>query len=399
MHTMDLLIIGLLMFCIVSCNSWVGFCQQNTFNVLQYGAKGDGISDDTQAFEKAWKDLCGAQNKGNPMLVVPAGHTFFVRQIAFSGPCKSQNLHIRITGNIIAPKRDSWGSCSKRWLNFINVKGMTVDGSGVINGQGDAWWGNLTGTVGCIGNPTAMLFERCDGLQVRGLTFINGPGSHLYIVHSEDVTISHIVVNTPEDSHNTDGIDLSNSVRVNVHDSVIQSGDDCIAIKGGSQFVNVTRVTCGPKTHGISVGSLGANGEDEFAEHVNVYNCTFNGAISAARVKTWPGGKGYATDIVFDQIIVNEIYYPIQIDQHYMDNPEKSSALKVSDVTFSNIQGTCSGDNAVVLDCDKIGCDNITLHNINITSIDPKKPTSAVCNNVKGIGNNIISPKVPCLNQ
>lgn len=77
----------------------------------------------------------------------------------------------------------------------------------------------------------------------------------------------------------------------------------------------------------------------------------------------------------------------------------QSSALKVSDVTFSNIQGTCSGDNAVVLDCDKIGCDNITLNNINITSIDPKKPTPAVCNNVKGIGNNIISPKVPCLNQ
>lgn len=39
------------------------------------------------------------------------------------------------------------------------------------------------------------------------------------------------------------------------------------------------------------------------------------------------GGKGYATDIVFDQIIVNEIYYPIQIDQHYMDNPEKVTIL------------------------------------------------------------------------
>jgi hypothetical protein len=43
----DLLTIELLIFSIVFCNSWVGF-GQNTFNVLQYGAKGDGASDDTQ---------------------------------------------------------------------------------------------------------------------------------------------------------------------------------------------------------------------------------------------------------------------------------------------------------------------------------------------------------------
>lgn len=50
---------------------------------------------------------------------------------------------MQIKGNILAPKRDSWGTCSKRWLHFIYVKEMTVDGSGVINGQGDAWWGNV----------------------------------------------------------------------------------------------------------------------------------------------------------------------------------------------------------------------------------------------------------------
>lgn len=43
----DLFIFGLFIFSIVSCNSFVGF-SQNTFNVLQYGAKGDGTSDDTQ---------------------------------------------------------------------------------------------------------------------------------------------------------------------------------------------------------------------------------------------------------------------------------------------------------------------------------------------------------------
>lgn len=53
---------------------------------------------------------------------------------------------MQIMGHIIAPHRDAWGTCSKRWLYFLDVHGMTVDGSGVIDGQGEAWWGNVSNT-------------------------------------------------------------------------------------------------------------------------------------------------------------------------------------------------------------------------------------------------------------
>ncbi|KAL2318085.1 hypothetical protein Fmac_031961 [Flemingia macrophylla] len=96
------------------------------------------------------------------------------------------------------------------------------------------------------------------------------------------------------------------------------------------------------------------------------------------------GGKGYAKDIMFVNISVNQTNYP-------------KDAIKVSDVTFSNICGTCTNENAVVLDCAKIRCDNINLNQINITSIDPKKPASATCNNVHGKTANIFSPSVSCL--
>jgi hypothetical protein len=36
------------------------------------------------------------------------------------------------------------------------------------------------------------------------------------------------------------------------------------------------------------VGSLGGGGAQEYAEHITVKNCTFNGADSAVRIKTWP---------------------------------------------------------------------------------------------------------------
>jgi hypothetical protein len=56
-------------------------------------------------------------------------------------------LAMQINGKILAPHRDAWGSCSKRWLYFLNVHGMTVDGSGVIDGQGEAWWGNVRNNI------------------------------------------------------------------------------------------------------------------------------------------------------------------------------------------------------------------------------------------------------------
>ncbi|XP_019457459.1 PREDICTED: probable polygalacturonase At3g15720 isoform X2 [Lupinus angustifolius] len=315
-----LLIIGLLICSTITCNLWVGN-GESSFDVLAYGAKGDDQSDDTQAFMKAWKALCGATQKDTiPKLVVPAGYTFFVRQIRFKGPCQSNQVHIQILGNLHAPERNEWRVCSRRWLHFLGISSMTIDGSGVINGEGKAWWKNLT--QGCTGIPTALLFERCDGLQISGLTHINGPGSHIFVVHSKDVTISHVNIKSPEHSLNTDGIDISNSVRVNIHDSIIATGDDCIAIKGGTQFLKVSQVICGPG-HGISVGSLGENGQNEFAEDIHVWNCTFNGASYGARIKTWPGGKGHVRAITFNNIKVNRTNYSLYIDQHYMLTPEK----------------------------------------------------------------------------
>lgn len=57
----------------------------------------------------------------------------------------------------------------------------------------------------------------------------------------------------------------------------------------------------------------------------------------------------------------------------------------MSDITFSNIHGTCSGDKTIVVDCAKIGCDDINLKQIKITLVDPNKPSKTICNIVKGL--------------
>lgn len=59
----------------------------HVFNVKSFGAVGDGVSDDTQAFKLAWDTACQAEESGT--LLVPNGHIFMIQSTIFTGPCKS----------------------------------------------------------------------------------------------------------------------------------------------------------------------------------------------------------------------------------------------------------------------------------------------------------------------
>ncbi|RXH88668.1 hypothetical protein DVH24_000267 [Malus domestica] len=129
-------------------------------------------------------------------------------------------------------------------------------------------------------NLNALHFNQCDNLQLSGLTHRDSP-------KSKHITISNLHIIAPENSPNTDGIDISVSCYVNIHDSVVGTRDDCITIINGSSYINFTNIACG-QGHGIrySVGSLGEHGAYDTAEAIHVRNCTFNGTQNGARIKT-----------------------------------------------------------------------------------------------------------------
>ncbi|XP_042500561.1 probable polygalacturonase At3g15720 isoform X1 [Macadamia integrifolia] len=181
------------------------------------------------------------------------------------------------------------------------------------------------------------------------------------------------------------------------HDSHIGTGDDCVAIIGDSSFINITNVSCGPG-HGISVGSLGGGGTHNTVEEIHVSDCSFSGTMNGARIKTWPGGSGYAKKISFEQITLTEVNNPIVIDQFYPNtnvysSQDKGSDVEVSDVTYMGFQGSTASKIAISLRCsDSVGCTNIVLSQINITSAVPGDETSSVCNNVHVICTDCIPP-------
>ncbi|XP_056692263.1 probable polygalacturonase At3g15720 [Spinacia oleracea] len=391
-----LLSVSQLIFCIRTPNGSI-LTSSSQFNVMNYGAIGDGLQDDTPAFSKAWADVCGAIGE-IPTLTIPAGKTFLLTPISFHGPCKSSNIHVEIQGKLVAPdNRGSWKNCEANcWIVFSSVENLIVDGSGKINGTGSIWWQNNDPTT----RDNALCLINCNGLRLQGLTHVDSPKSHISISGCNNSIISNLQIMAPETSHNTDGIDIISSNRVHISDSIIQTGDDCIAIGSHTSWLNITGITCGPG-HGISVGSLGKEGEDAKVEEIYVKNCTFKGSLNGARIKTWQGGLGYARNIIFEDIPLIDVGNPIIIDQYYCDGAKNcgtaQSGVKVTGVSYRGFHGTSKTAAAISLNCSStVACTGIVMESINIVSSTSSYDTYAVCINAQG-KQSLVAPQVPCL--
>ncbi|KAF5787093.1 putative polygalacturonase [Helianthus annuus] len=363
------------------------------FDVATYGAKGDGKTDDSPAFMNAWNAACQAEPNDRSILVIPEGKTFLLKPVSFSGPCKPSSVYVQVSGNIVGPtmKTDWIGYHIDTWLSFSMVNGLTVSGSGQINGQGPLWWENA-----CIGTPppgtschapVALMFKRCNGLRLNGLTHVNSPRVHITITTCNNVIVSNLHIIAPETSPNTDGINVASSTNVNIRDSFIETGDDCIAISGGSSNVKISGIMCGPG-HGISIGALGKGGAD-VVENIEVRNCTMQKTLAGVRIKSWQGGSGYARNISFKAIKFDAVYNPILIDQYYcptqQDCINSTSAIRLSDISYSGITGTSMMDSVINLSCsESVACTNIAMDNVYISSVIPGRKVFGKCINAHG---------------
>ncbi|KAL3631801.1 hypothetical protein CASFOL_024785 [Castilleja foliolosa] len=375
-----------------------------SFDVTRFGAVGNGKTYDTRS---AWKAACSKETN-NVKITVPEGKTFLVRAVKFEGPCKSSSITFEILGRIVAPPRSAWRKkTTDDWLYFNLVDGLIIDGSGQgqIDGVGLTWWKHVKLNKKTKGKrdsrPTAMRFSKCNGLQLRGLKFINSQGSHIAINACNKTSISKLDISAPQKSPNTDGIDISSSNDLHIHDCVIATGDDCIAINGGTSDIDIANISCGPG-HGISIGSLGKKGHHDEVERINITNCSFNRTQNGVRIKTWQGGAGFAKNIIFSNITFIKANNPVIIDQFYCPHSKcniKKSAVQVSNVRFSGLKGTSSCQNATInLSCSStVPCKNIILEDVNIKSANPlNNSTSAYCINAHGLAHKS-NPVVNCL--
>ncbi|KAJ7976798.1 Polygalacturonase [Quillaja saponaria] len=383
---------------VLSLNRLVASISAKTVNVDSFGAKGDGSTDDTQAFKKAWEAACASQGA---VLVVPAKKNYLLKPIKFSGPCKP-GLTVQILGTLEASSdRSDYSKDSTEWLIFENIQTLSVEGGGTINGNGKIWWENsckINKKLPCKDAPTALTFYKSQNLSVRNLKIQNAQQIHVSFQDCTGVQVSGLTVTAPGESPNTDGIHVTNTQNMHISGCVIGTGDDCISIVSGSKNVQASDITCGPG-HGISIGSLGDGKSTAYVSGIIVNGAKLSGTKNGVRIKTWQGGSGSASNIKFMNIEMNNVTNPIIIDQNYCDQDkpcnQQLSAVQIKDVLYLNIKGTSASNVAVKFDCSQsFPCQGIVLQNVNLQK-EGKGAAKAECNNVKLTDLGVVSPRCP----
>ncbi|XP_051222910.1 polygalacturonase ADPG2 [Lolium perenne] len=369
--------------------------QGKRYSVMDFHAAGDGSTDDAKAFAATWNATCG--DSYSPTMVIPGGKTFLLSQIRLDGPCKSP-VTVELDGKIVAPNF-IWMTAAANLLTFYRVNNLTVNGSGQIDGNGDIWW-TCFNQKKCHVRPILLAFASCNNLSVKNIHLKDSPDKHMTLFRCSQVQVNNVSVRAPGDSPNTDGINMAFSDHVYISNCSIQTGDDCVSILSGTSDVIVTNSTCGPG-HGISVGSLGADGTTALVERITVSNCSFSKTMTGVRIKSWQGGSGKANGFLFENLNMTDVQFPIDIDQFYCPQgncPQQDGAVAISDAKFINIQGTSSNPEAIQILCSKsVQCHGIYLYNVNLTCSGHTPQTRATILNAYGTIGGTVNPQVQFL--
>uniref|UniRef100_A0A0D9V8U9 Exopolygalacturonase n=1 Tax=Leersia perrieri TaxID=77586 RepID=A0A0D9V8U9_9ORYZ len=380
--------------------------------VARYGARGDGASDSTAPFLRAWADACRSPRR-HATVRVPPGNYLLAQPATFLGPCAAAAVTFSLDANatLLAPPRYAWESPTGRWITFESVVGLTFTG-GTLDGRGAALW-QCKGTQPrghCPTGASSLTISNSREVVVEGVRSVNSGLFHFVVLQSSGVTVRRVRVDAPGDSPNTDGIHVHKSRDVAVYDADVRTGDDCVSVGPGNSNLWIERVSCGPG-HGISIGSLGKQQgmAVEAVENVTVKTTWFTNTTNGLRIKTWVSSKrGYVRGVTFSDSTMSGVGNPIIIDQHYCPDggcsagagdrrstAPRSSGIKISEVEYVNVRGSSATPVAVSFDCSRSNpCSGIRLRDVRFTyqkSLEVEKATAS-CRNAQGTASGLVVP-------
>ncbi|CAN6890436.1 unnamed protein product [Brassica oleracea] len=232
--------------------------------------------------------------------------------------------------------------------------------------------------------------------------------THMTLNGCTNVAVRNFTLVAPKNSANTDGFDVQLSTGVTFTGSTVQTGDDCVAIGPGTRNFLISKLPCGPG-HGVSIGSLAKELNEDGVENVTLSSSVFTGTQNGVRIKSWARpSTGFVKNVFFQDLIMKNVQNPIIINQKYCPDHQgcltEHSGVKISQVTYKNIQGTSETKQAMKLVCSKSNpCTYITLQDIfffyNIKLTYKKgTPATSYCFNARGTSLGVIQP-TSCLNQ
>ncbi len=222
----------------------------------------------------------------------------------------------------------------------------TIDGRGgskmIVEGkvQGKAWWdlGEDARKGGHQQVPRLIVMDGCDNFTLYRITLKNSAFFHVTYSRGDGFTVWGLKIDTPKTARNTDGVDPGSSKNITVTQSYIRTGDDNIAIKGGSGPVTNMTVIHNHfyYGHGMSIGSETQAGVSK----LRVTDLSLDGTDAGVRIKSQEAYGGLVHDAVYEDLCIRNSKAPIQLDTNYQANPKPGSGKipVFTDITLRNVR-------------------------------------------------------------
>ena len=221
------------------------------FDVLKYGAAGDGKTLDGPAFQRAID--AAAAYTGMAQVLVRGGHRYLVGTLELKG---SIDFHLADDAELLISTRredyrgglagsanaDTMASAAGGVIIATGAQGLKISGTGTVQGRArefmrgydkaNEWW--LPNDF----RPKMFVLTGCKDLEVRDITFAEAPNWGLHLLGCDRVLVDNVKVRNLLDVPNCDGIDPDHSRNVEIRNCNLVCGDDGVVIKCSRQPID-----------------------------------------------------------------------------------------------------------------------------------------------------------------
>lgn len=331
-------------FLLIICLSFSIQIVAKDYNVLNYGAKGDGVSLDTKAVQNAI-DLCSKEGGGK--VIIPSSKTVVIGTIYLKDYV---TLHIENGATLLGSSNyedyttDTHKNTYKnephmdRCLIFArDAKSFAIEGYGTIDANGHSKY--FTKKKG--GRPMMMRFLNCNNIKLKDVTLINPAAWTSAWLYCNDIVVNGIKI-ISRVNNNGDGLDFDGCTNVRVSNSSFDTSDDSICLQTSRpdkpcKNIVITNCVFTSKWAGMRIG-LASRGD---FESVTVSNCTFHD-IQDSGLKIQMNEGGEMKNMVFNNLIMKNVPRPIFMtfcqQRAGVDAPQDMQPMKaMHGFIFSNI--------------------------------------------------------------
>lgn len=347
------------------------------YNIMDYGAIGDGRTNDSKAIQKAI-DECSSNGGG--IVVLPGGRVYYSGSIILKS-----NVELNIQNGAVLKAMDEieeYGSFAElvnldttlHVPSFVNceydgkpkqyfiyakdVCNVSITGFGKIDGNEEIYYGERIEDFidGSYYPRIPLLYlENIEHLTIKDVTLTKSGFWTTHMIGCKDVLIDGIRILNSMELANCDGIDPDHCQNVRISNCYIACADDCIVLKntgayreyGNCENICITNCTLVSSSSAIKIGT---ESENDF-KNILVNNCNIKGQRG---ISLQLRDNGNIENAVFSNLNIetkraSRVWWgkaePIAITA--LDRKEDMKVGKIGNITFSNIY--CESENGVFI--------------------------------------------------